>query len=70
MKNKRLLCGLLALTAALSLTACSGSSAASGTQSADASASTGGDASGEDGYTTVTVFCPNTSTMPKRHLRH
>lgn len=64
MKNKRLLCGLLALTAALSLTACSGSSAASGTQSADASASTGGDASGEDGYTTVTVFCPNTSTMP------
>ena len=69
MKNKRILCSLLSAAMVLSLAACSSGetagsgSAASTADSASASAE-GGSAEGEDGYTTVTVFCPNTSSMP------
>lgn len=59
MKNsKRILCSLVSAAIALSMAACQSGGGKNESASADGSGAEG------DGYTTVTVFCPNTSSMP------
>ena len=67
MKTKRILCALLG--AAMAVTALAGCGGNGSSGSSGSSTPTGGSSStsgtGDDGaYTDVTVFCPNTSSMP------